>query len=500
MTEAQEGIKQKNPWHRHLIAIITVLMVVGVVALVTTAVVQNRSLPQKLKYGIVLDAGSSHTALYIYQWPAEKMNDTGLVQQLKCCNVKGPGISSYWMDVGAAGRSLKQCLDEAKETIPEQQHRETPVYLGATAGMRLLSLQNHTQSERLLHSVEEFISFYPFNFQGARIINGQDEGAFGWITINYLMENFLQDSAEGNPETLGAMDLGGASTQITFVPDGKIESEQSSLHFRLYGKSYNMYTHSYLCYGKDQALKLLLEKLNVSDNGTIFSPCFNKGYTRSINVTAFYNSPCTPGQHSTTHQTVSLIGTGDSDQCSNHVRSIFNFTSCTWSSCSFDGVYQPEVQGRFGAFSAFYFVMKFFNLVEGGPHDPDKVKQILDKFCSRSWDEIQQTYLIKEKYLSEYCFSGHYILILLNNVYNFTSSNWNTINFMKKIKGSDAGWTLGYMLNLTNMIPAELPYSKPLTQASYTTVMVIFSLLLVILILLVSLIVWKRHCRAEKKI
>ena len=41
------------------------------------------------QYGIVLDAGSSHTNLYIYKWPAEKENDTGVVQQLEECQVKG---------------------------------------------------------------------------------------------------------------------------------------------------------------------------------------------------------------------------------------------------------------------------------------------------------------------------------------------------------------------------------------------------------------------------
>ena len=56
-------------------------------------------------------------------------------------------------------------------------------------------------------------------------------------------------------ETYGALDLGGASTQITFVPQNQtIESPQNALYFRLYGKDYSVYTHSFLCYGKDQAL------------------------------------------------------------------------------------------------------------------------------------------------------------------------------------------------------------------------------------------------------
>ena len=41
------------------------------------------------QFGIVLDAGSSHTNLYIYKWPAEKENDTGVVHQLQECQVKG---------------------------------------------------------------------------------------------------------------------------------------------------------------------------------------------------------------------------------------------------------------------------------------------------------------------------------------------------------------------------------------------------------------------------
>lgn len=48
------------------------------------------SLPlSRLQYGIVLDAGSSHTSVYIYEWPAEKDNNTGRVAQRHVCQVKG---------------------------------------------------------------------------------------------------------------------------------------------------------------------------------------------------------------------------------------------------------------------------------------------------------------------------------------------------------------------------------------------------------------------------
>lgn len=56
---------------------------------------------------------------------------------LGCC-VSGPGISSYTSDPEQAGESLQGCLEEALALIPEAQHQETPMFLGATAGMRLL--------------------------------------------------------------------------------------------------------------------------------------------------------------------------------------------------------------------------------------------------------------------------------------------------------------------------------------------------------------------------
>lgn len=50
----------------------------------------------------------------------------------------GGGISSYSTDPPAAGQSLVACLDQALEDVPKARHSITPLYLGATAGMRLL--------------------------------------------------------------------------------------------------------------------------------------------------------------------------------------------------------------------------------------------------------------------------------------------------------------------------------------------------------------------------
>lgn len=53
----------------------------------------------------------------------------------------------------------------------------------------LLRLDNNIASEEVLESVEKYLQTYPFSYQGARIITGQEEGAFGWVTVNYLSDN-----------------------------------------------------------------------------------------------------------------------------------------------------------------------------------------------------------------------------------------------------------------------------------------------------------------------
>lgn len=60
---------------------------------------------------------------------------------------------------------------------------------------------------------------------------------------------------------MGALDLGGASTQISFIPEDPEKHFNSTLQVKLYGYNYNVYTHSYQCYGRDEAEKRLLALL-----------------------------------------------------------------------------------------------------------------------------------------------------------------------------------------------------------------------------------------------
>ncbi|XP_016107049.1 ectonucleoside triphosphate diphosphohydrolase 1-like isoform X1 [Sinocyclocheilus grahami] len=493
----EQGVKVKNPWHRPVVIFLAAVIIVGIIIMVAISVIQNKPLHQKCKYGIVLDAGSSHTSVFIYEWPAEKENNTGMVRQKHTCNVQGKGISSYSANPQGAGASLQLCMEEAKQKIPAHRHPETPVYLGATAGMRLLRMENEEASDKVLDSVAHSLKSYPFSYQGARIISGQEEGAFGWITVNYLSKNLRKPTG-----TLGALDLGGASTQITFVPQQNIESYDNSIDFRLYGNDYHLYTHSFLCYGKDQALKLSMGKklestlkADKTDPIELRDPCFHPGYNFTRTVPNVFNTPCMR-EMKLANETFFHVGLGNWSQCQQSIRKVFNTIDCPYSRCSFNGVFQPSVYGDFGAFSAFFFVMDFLNLTSD---TLATTKQKLAAYCSTPWKKIVENHPnIKEKYLSEYCFSATYILTLLEDGYKFTSNSWKDIRFIMKIGDSDAGWTLGYMLNLTNMIPAEAPDTPLMPYEGYVTFMFLFSLLILVLLLLVYFY-FRRSTRTAQK-
>ncbi|XP_063792324.1 ectonucleoside triphosphate diphosphohydrolase 2 [Pseudophryne corroboree] len=453
--------------------------------------------PPGFKYGIVLDAGSSHTALFIYKWPADKENDTGIVSQHRLCEVTGPGISSYWQSPPDAGKSLEKCLNQAVEDVPTSRHSITPLYLGATAGMRLLNWTNPTASDQVLEAVASTLQSYPFSFRGAKILSGQDEGLFGWVTANYLLEKFIKFSWIGQwfqprKGTIGAMDLGGASTQITFETSDKIDNAENELNLRLYGQSYRVYTHSFLCYGRDQVLKRVLSKVVKEQSYSVTSqnPCWPKNYTKTLTFGDIYESPCTSSERPANYDsalTITMTGSGDSEQCQKHVTSLFQFSECSFSSCSFDKIFQPQVSGKFIAFAAFYYTIDFIKSVLKMPVDSlEDLRIATDAICSSTYTDLSNKsppYL--QKHLNGYCTTSSFIYLIISKGYKFDNKTFPDISFEKKAGDTSIGWALGYMLNLTNMIPAEETSILKATNFSSWSALIFLFVVLIILALII---------------
>ncbi|XP_070780607.1 ectonucleoside triphosphate diphosphohydrolase 2 isoform X2 [Enoplosus armatus] len=420
------------------------LLVLGLVAilLLTVPTEDVREAPGFM-YGIVLDAGSSHTALYIYKWPADKQNGTGVVTQHSECHAKGGGISSYAGQQGAAGQSLEACLEQAVKDIPKERHQLTPVYLGATAGMRLLQLSSPEQAVQILQEVGHKIQSYPFSYQGAAILSGQEEGAYGWVTVNYLLENFIKYGfvgrwlSSGRP-TVGALDFGGASTQITFATQEEVEDQHDMIKLHLYGHEYSLYTHSFLCYGRDQALKRLLAHLVKSQgySESVTHPCYPAGHSRTLKLNSIFNSPCTEKYKPSSYDSEASLtaqGSGHYEHCLGNVSEIFSFDSCPFSQCSFDEVFQPNVTGSFMAFSAFFYIHSFLQRTTGiTVSTPSQLEEAAKTVCRMTFNQMLLLAPEQKSRLQDYCASSVFVEILMLRGYRFDETSFPRISFQKK--------------------------------------------------------------------
>ncbi|XP_022791974.1 ectonucleoside triphosphate diphosphohydrolase 8-like isoform X2 [Stylophora pistillata] len=497
--EVRNSLSFVRDWAGCIVA--TFLIIMGITCIIVISVYKAKV---KDEYGIVLDAGSTHTNMFVYKWTVnDVVKGTAVVKEIGECVVKDKdnevaGISSYVSNPDEAGQSLQSCITStAEKLIPSYLRNRSPIYLGATAGMRLLKEMDAAAASKILASVRKSLKSSPFMFKDdyARIISGEEEGLSSWITVNYLngafnnsQENSVRGSSQIIPLTVGALDMGGASTQITFTSP---KAAQPSSKLKLYGTEYQLYTHSYLCYGKKEAEdRFYAQLVKESHSSTkVDNPCGPKGYRQNITLTSLWASPCVKGNTSN-RITVTLVGTGNHTLCSKEVSKLFNFTSCGGnSSCSFDGVYQPTIDGKeFFAFSGYNTVIKDLNLTSNA--SLDQLQAATKNICEKSWDEIKTIPTKFPYFLPFYCFDAQYVFTILSRGYHFQNSTAN-LQFNGTVNGLSLGWALGFMINATNLLPIEkpVPVSIHVMQSGVFLVVVIVGSLLVssgILICLLS--------------
>ncbi|XP_023661956.1 ectonucleoside triphosphate diphosphohydrolase 3 [Paramormyrops kingsleyae] len=480
---------------RLAVSLAVFFLLASIAVIITVAVIQvhkTNFLSPGLKYGIVLDAGSSRTTVYLYQWPAEKENNTGVVTQTLKCRVEGPGISSFGQDPDqdrCTWHSMKECMAQTLETIPLSQHNSTPLFLGATAGMRLLRSKNESASDKILLDIRRYLQSLPFSFGNASIISGEEEGLYGWITANYLMGNFVEKNLWNawvrphGAKTIGSLDLGGASTQIAFsTTPAEGQAPPGYTKVWLYGYEYSVYTHSFTCYGKDEAeRKVLASLVRTSSSSQVKNPCYHTGYSTTMSAGYIFETPC--NQKTSNYnpkQQLTLVGTGDLGLCRSTVRAAFDLGSCQGrSNCSFNGVYQPPVSGDFVAYAGFSYITEMFGLNQSFSLDAFDSK--IRSHCSLPWKTLTEGSSKKEKYLRSYCYSANLAYVLLVEGYKFSPETWNNIRFQNEINQNSVAWPLGYMLALSNMIPAEAKLVQlPMASSVFAGLLFMFSTLAIL--------------------
>lgn len=211
---------------------------------------------------IMYDAGSSGTRLYIY----EKQGTSWIKHE-------GPKVSALADPIrGNRGKNSKDIestvnevissLDNIKQDGPMKKDKpkweafdwsskckvvSARVY--ATGGMRIAEQQNPKESSQLWKKLKEKLKKKVGDSVevSTRTITGYEEGLYAWLTVR----NKIKDN------DFGIVEMGGASSQITF-PCPKCDPTNSAVKtITLADNPIQIYSYSFLGLGQNQAHKSL---------------------------------------------------------------------------------------------------------------------------------------------------------------------------------------------------------------------------------------------------
>lgn len=364
-----------------------------------------------IEYGIMIDAGSTGSRVHVYKFSSYADSQPILMDEV-FHQIK-PGLSSYAEHPENGAGSIETLLDIAKESIPKEKWHNTPLALKATAGLRLLP---EKQSQALLNKVNELFKNSPFKIRDkpVSIMDGTDEGIFAWLTVNYLLDLIGYD-------TVGTIDLGGGSMQITFSPIERSTFETAPRDFlhdtTVFHHFMKVYVHSYLGLGLMSARQQVLGKANDAT-----SSCMPVDYQGTwMNAGSKYNIKgelSGEGKFNACYGVVKKVIEGKIKRPDELKRETFYAFSYFFDRAAENGLIHPEDGGivRVGKYEE-----TARNVCDSKNHDPDSPFMCMDLTIITSF---------------------------LKDGYGLPSDT--KLQVRKKIKGKENSWALGATFFLMN--------------------------------------------------
>ncbi|MBH1989335.1 MAG: hypothetical protein I8H75_06015 [Myxococcaceae bacterium] len=186
------------------------------------------------EYGVMLDAGSTGTRLYIYE------RSGGAIRLLEKRRIK-PGISTFSTNPEGVQNYLLPLIQFAQERLsPLTELSQVSIKLQATGGVRALS---KAEQESVIQSAQKALERSGFDRPVAEVITGEQEGIYQWIALNYLRKTLGPNrQIQKKRKSAGLIEMGGASLQVTFLKNELVQTE--SLDSQLYSVSYDGFGES----------------------------------------------------------------------------------------------------------------------------------------------------------------------------------------------------------------------------------------------------------------
>jgi len=455
----------------------------------------------KSPFRIVIDGGSTGSRLHIFEFVKKQQHNGDILDEMDCVR-RGTKRANIPLSAFARGieerdsplnathvaEHLIPLFEYAATIIPLQYHATTDVKYQATAGMRLVEEEEQDAVYDALHKGLMRSESFPFTGMARddiSTLSGELEGFYGAVAANYLkgvVDTDLRTKVltEG---PLGALDMGGSSTQIVFLPSSsKSESVDCKAKFEQDGEEIKVkhtdcttdiipsqlrrddfFKTSYLSYGVDQFRERLWatwiedHKENEGQDdalmpATIENPCCFKGYTIEF-------------------QGYLLLGTGSAEQCKQQVRRLIPhhdrpYDIHTKSSGQVGGVKHPPVRGKFFAMSLFFFsldALRALSHPDKEAHDAlnsawpnpsiEELDNALDGLCGRNWEgdleliQHNSHAFTRAAVLPHRCIESVYMVTLLRDGFGFAPES-RDITFTFLVDGSEVEWSLGMALAL----------------------------------------------------
>uniref|UniRef100_UPI00398F80C0 ectonucleoside triphosphate diphosphohydrolase 4-like isoform X2 n=1 Tax=Pristiophorus japonicus TaxID=55135 RepID=UPI00398F80C0 len=434
----------------------------------------------ELNYGVVIDCGSSGSRVFVYFWPRHNGNPHDLldIRQMKDKNRKPvvkkikPGISTLASSPDKATDYLHPLLSFATAHIPVAKHKETPLYILCTAGMRLLP---ESQQEAILKDLYTDVPVeYDFLFSEshAEVISGKQEDDDARVAVT-VSSNPNQGPVI-RKRTVGILDMGGASVQIayevtnpvTFVSPEQEEAAKSLLaEFNLgcdiqnTEHVYRVYVTTFLGFGGNYARqryedlifnnitttnRLLEQHIGVSAEGPYLDPCLSVETTDTIQKS---------------EQTLHLKGAGNFDKCCKKIKPFLNKGNET--NASLNGAYQSPIDfhnSEFYGFSEFYYCTEDVLRI-GGQYDAVKYTKAAKDYCATKWTTLKERFDRKlfsshaDRHRLKYqCFKSAWMHEVLHSGFNFPG-DYSNLKTAQLVYDKEIQWTLGAILYKTRFLP-----------------------------------------------
>lgn len=299
------------------------------------------------------------------------------------------------------GEYLEPLLQFALDTIPAEYIQDTPLFLLATAGVRLLEpTEQKVLLEQICAYTKKFTGFLlPDCNLHVQVISGETEGLYGWIAANYLLGGFDNTIGHGNRHhTYGFLDMGGASAQIAFAPNAT-EAEKHAQDLKLLRlrtldgqpNEHKVFVTTWLGFGMNEArasyVKLLVEASAAPGVKEVPDPCLPIGVTTTLEGELDLKEKINIDDPF-------LVGTGMFDECLRQTYPLLQKDApCIDAPCLLNGIHVPGIDftiNHFVGVSEYWHTThEIFGFGRDHPYDYAEYQNVVKDFCSQDWEHIE---------------------------------------------------------------------------------------------------------------